>query len=131
MQRFRVGKSRIHGKGLYAAAALPRRRKIGELAGERISVAESKRRLRGVDVIMMVELGDGTAVDASRGGNEFRFVNHSCTPNVYIRCFRGRVELYTLRSIDAGEELTCNYGETQHRGRLPCRCGGDRCRGRL
>jgi SET domain-containing protein len=41
------------------------------------------------------------------------------------------VEFYSLRPIKAGEELTCDYGETHHDGRLPCRCGSVRCRGAL
>jgi len=79
----------------------------------------------------MVELGDGRALDASVGGNAFRFVNHSCSPNAYIRIFREHVEFYSLRAIRAGEEITCNYGETQHEGMLPCACGSDRCRSYL
>ena len=80
---------------------------------------------------MIVEFGDGTALDASRLGSHFKYVNHSCKPNAYMRLCRGRVEFYALREIAAGEEVTCDYGETHHGGRLPCRCGSARCRGAL
>ena len=130
LMTLKVKNSRLHGKGLFAAEAIPARRKLGELTGEKISIRESKRRLRGVDVIMMVEFEDGTALDAT-GGNEFRHVNHSCEPNTYIRRAHGRVEFYSLRAIRAGEELTCDYGETQHAGGMGCRCGSRRCRGRV
>ena len=33
--------------------------------------------------------------------------------------------------IAAGEEITVDYGETHHGGRLPCRCGATGCRGAL
>jgi SET domain-containing protein len=79
----------------------------------------------------MVEFENGTALDASRLGGPFGYVNHSCEPNVFMRRYRGRVEFYALRRVEAGEELTCDYGETHHNGKLPCRCGSAKCRGCL
>ncbi|HEX7177870.1 MAG TPA: SET domain-containing protein-lysine N-methyltransferase [Pyrinomonadaceae bacterium] len=128
---FEVKPSRIHGRGLYARALVPARRKMGELGGERITRREARRRARESDCITIVEFEDGTALDASSGGTHFRYVNHSCTPNTFMRCIRGRVEFYALRQINPGEELTCNYGETHHDGALPCRCGSARCRGSI
>jgi SET domain-containing protein len=127
--KFEVKPSRIHGQGLFARTRIPARRKMGELDGDRIKQAEARRRARRTRSIMIVELDDGTAIDASRGGNHFRYVNHSCSPNAYMRVFRGRLEFYSLREIRAGEELTCNYGETHHEGTLTCRCHSLRCQG--
>jgi SET domain-containing protein len=39
-----------------------------------------------------------------------------------------KVEFYTLRQVKKGEELTCDYGETHHDGKLPCKCGAGNCR---
>lgn len=130
--RLTVRKSRIHGMGLYSKVAMPARKKVGELTGEIIKLREARRRaakLKG-EVIQIVEFEDGHALDASNG-NEFRFINHSCHPNTYLKRVRHRVEFYALRDIEPGEELTCDYGETQHDGTLPCRCGVDGCRGML
>jgi uncharacterized protein len=129
--RFVVKRSRIHGTGLFAGSPLPPRRKLGELSGVLITAGPRTERLARRRCVKLVEFGDGWALDASRRSNEFQFVNHSCAPNTYIRCCRHRVEFYSLRAIEPGEELTCNYGETQHEGTLPCRCGSDGCRGRL
>jgi SET domain-containing protein len=128
---FKVGRSRIQGRGLFALSEVSARRKLGELGGERITQREARRRARGARCVMIVEFGDGTALDATRLGGPFGYVNHSCEPNTYLRLYRGRVEFYTLRRIEAGEELTCDYGETHHDGRLACRCGSERCRGWL
>lgn len=129
---FKVGRSRIQGRGLFALSALPARKKLGELGGELIIEREARRRARIVgESIKIVEFGDGTALDATHGGGPFGYVNHSCEPNAFMRRHRGRVEFYALRPIEAGEELTCDYGETHHDGRLPCRCGSPKCRGRL
>ena len=129
---YQVKRSRIQGRGLFALAAAPARRKLGELGGELITEREARRRARAAgESIKIVELGDGTALDATHRGGPFGYVNHSCEPNAFMRRHRGRVEFYALRTIEAGEEVTCDYGETHHDGRLPCRCGSQRCRGRL
>ena len=127
--KFEVKQSGIHGRGLFARSRIPARRKMGELDGDRIKQAEARRRARRSRSIMIVELGDGTAIDATRRGNHFRYVNHSCSPNAYMRIFRGRLEFYSLREIRPGEELTCNYGETHHEGTLTCRCQSRSCQG--
>jgi SET domain-containing protein len=126
---FEVRRSRIHGKGLFALKSIPARRKIGELCGEVISQREARKRAKQYHSIKIVELGDGTAIDASVRGNHFKYVNHSCSPNAYMRIAYGRLEFYSLRAIRAGEELTCNYGETHHDGALACRCHSPQCQG--
>jgi uncharacterized protein len=128
---FEVRPSRIQGRGLFSLSNIPARRKLGELGGERITVREARRRARKTARIAIVEFGDGTALDASRRGTDFKYLNHSCSPNAYMRRCYGRVEFYSLRRIKAGEELTCDYGETHHDGALACRCGSPRCRGKL
>ena len=127
--KFKIKQSAIHGKGLFAGSRIGARRKLGELDGERITQAEARRRARRSRSIMIVELGDGTAIDATRGGNHFKYVNHSCSPNAFMRVCRGRLEFYALREIKPGEELTCNYGETHHEGTLTCRCRSEGCQG--
>jgi SET domain-containing protein len=128
MYTFKVRRSPIQGRGLFALSPVPARRKLGELGGERITEREARRRARQRGRIAIVEFGDGTALDASRGGTHFRYVNHSCAPNAYMRRAYGRVEFYSLRPIEPGEEVTCDYGETHHDGKLPCRCGSPHCR---
>ena len=126
-----VKASRIDGQGAFAAEAMPARRKIGEIRGEAVSVREARRRARGVARIMIVELSETRAIDASNSTDPLRFTNHSCRPNAVLRIRQGRVEFYAMRDIAAGEELTANYGETHHEGKLRCHCGAPGCVGRL
>jgi SET domain-containing protein len=123
----RVRKSKIQGKGLFTDSAIPSRKKIGEFTGEHISVREARRRANGAKRIVIIELSSTKAIDGSVGGGPFEFVNHSCSPNVFVRIAYGRAEFYAQRNIKAGEELTCNYGESHHEGKLPCRCGSPKC----
>jgi uncharacterized protein len=127
--KFEVKQSPIEGQGLFAASIIPARRKLGELTGELITLREARKRTRGAaDHIFIVEFGDNWALDSTRSDNYFKFMNHSCTPNAFMRLSRGRVEFYALRRILPGEELTCDYGETHHDGKLECRCRSAGCR---
>lgn len=126
-----VKPSRIDGRGAFAAEAVPARRKIGEIRGEAISVREARRRAKGQRRIMIVELSETRAIDASRSADPLRFTNHSCRPNAVLRIRQGRVEFYAMRDIAPGEEITANYGETHHEGRLACRCGAPGCVGAI
>jgi uncharacterized protein len=132
-QKFAVNvqPSRIDGQGAFAAEAIPARRKIGEIRGESISVREARQRAKGAARIMIVEVSERRAIDAARSSDPLRFTNHSCRPNAVLRIRQGRVEFYAMREIAAGDEITCDYGETHHEGRLACRCGAPGCVGRL
>ncbi len=127
----RVAKSPIQGKGVFAQTRIKARQKIGEFDGELIGLAEGRRRASQQSRIAIVEFENGKAVDGTRGGNDFRFINHSCSPNIFMRRFRYRVEFYALVMVRPGEELTCDYGESHHEGTRRCRCGSSRCRGFL
>ena len=124
-----VKASRIDGKGAYAFKAIPARRKLGNMGGEIISVREARKRVKQMKRVSMVEFGDGRALDASVNPNDLRYINHSCDPNTYLRVCYSKVEFWSLRKIKKGEELTCDYGETHHDGKIPCRCGAHKCRG--
>ncbi len=104
------------------------RRKIGELAGERISNAEARRRVAKGGKLRICEIDERWSIDASRGGNATAYINHSCAPNCFSRVTRGHMLFLSLRDIAAGEEITLDYTPSQHPGR-PCTCGAANCRG--
>lgn len=125
----KVAKSKIAGKGAYALQRIPARKKIGDLGGVIITMKEAMKLIKDLKVINLVELDDDLALNASDNPNDMRFINHSCDPNTYLRVMKNRVEFYALKNIKKGEELSCDYGETHHDGKLPCRCGAKNCRG--
>ncbi|MFY8087346.1 MAG: SET domain-containing protein [Rubrivivax sp.] len=126
-----VRPSRIDGHGVFAATPIPARLKIGEIRGESISVRDARIRATRTERVMIVELSDKHAIDFSRSTDPMRFTNHSCAPNARLCIRNGRVEFYALRAITTGEEVTVNYGETHHEGRLRCQCGAPNCVGAL
>lgn len=126
-----VRPSAIDGHGVFAAEDIPARRKIGEIRGESISIAQARIRATRSARVMIVELSEKKAIDFSRSTDPMRFTNHSCRANARLCIRQGRVEFYALHAITPGEEVTVDYGETHHEGRLPCRCGARGCRGAL
>ena len=124
------GRSAIEGTGVFAAMKVPRRAKIGEVTGEVISIREARKRARGKCKMCLIDLSHTHALDCTRG-NALRHLNHSCGPNVFMRIFRNRVEIYAKRDITSGEELTLDYGETPHDDGMQCRCGHRDCRSKI
>ena len=126
-----VRESRIDGQGAFAGEPIAQRRKIGEIRGEPISIQEAQQRARGQARIMIIAVSERRAIDATHSADALRFANHSCRPNASLRVRQGRVEFYAMRDVAQGEEITVNYGETHHQGRLRCRCGAPGCVGQL
>ena len=126
-----VRPSAIDGQGAFAAEAIAAKLKIGEIRGESVTVDEARIRATRSERIMIVELSAKKAIDFTKSLDPMRFTNHSCRPNAQLVIRNGRVEFYALRAIAPGDEITVDYGETHHDGKLACRCGAPGCRGAL
>jgi len=135
----KVRKSRVHGRGLFTTRSIRKRAFIIEYTGRRIlwsNVAEESDDPRtyyfGLD-------DEKRVIDPTVGGNDARWINHSCDPNCRsIEDNRGRVFIEALRDIRAGEELFYDYRLTIDVPRTKeieeesiCRCGSPRCRGNM
>src|SRR5688572_26495434 len=77
-------------------------------------------------------------IDAAVGGNEARFINHSCDPNCEAVIYGDEVWIEALRTIHPGEELAYDYkyerdGEADESWEklYVCRCGAANCRGTI
>ena len=126
-----IRRSNIHNAGCYTKAAIKKGRQIVEYTGPRLTVAAANRKYKnavrtylfGLDDEKHVIDGEGTAA----------FINHSCAPNCEPDEIAGRVYIFALRSIKAGEELTYDY--SLYDGELEdesiCHCGAKKCRGTM
>ena len=96
-----VGESPIHGRGCFARRAFKK--------GEWIGVYEGEPTMEDDIYVLWVDEGDADTEDwrGVDGRNDLRYLNHSADGNTE---FTG-VELFALRDIEAGEELTFHYGE--------------------
>ena len=91
-----VAASPIHGRGVFA------KKPIG--AGTHIGTYEGPRAKRNGKYVLWVHDEDGT-VEARRGMNQLRYLNHTEEPNGEFDGF----ELYAIKNIKPGEEITFNY----------------------
>lgn len=138
--RYRVGRSAIHGQGVFAAIELEGGARVGEYRGRRIDRAEMERRwaasIRESNHTFFFFVDDDVVIDADEGGNGIRFINHSCAPNCTTMMEEGRVYVDALRRIAPGAELTYDYllqpGDPadafEH---YVCACGARICRGTM
>lgn len=128
----RKRRSKLHGWGVFATQPISKNTRIIEYTGEKITQRESRARearyrMRGT--IWCFDLNRRWVIDANVGGNDARFVNHSCRPNCYSQIIDGRIWIRAARNIEAGEELTYNYNTNGHAD-IPCQCRAG-CTGRL
>jgi hypothetical protein len=120
--------SPIHRWGIFAADAIPARRRVIEYTGQVIDAGEVyRRRIR--PHLYLFWLGPDRAIDGAIGGSGAEFINHGCEPNLVAHVRRGGITLVSLRRIACGEELLFDYQITGDVGFLECRCGAPSCRG--
>lgn len=121
--------STIHGIGGFARRDIRRGKRLIEYVGPKLSKAEAQVELQKQNAYIFT-LDDAYDIDGSVAWNAARFLNHSCNPNCEVGVVRGRIWIYALRVIQAGEELTYNYSydfeDYEHR---PCNCGAPNCVG--
>ncbi len=139
---FKVRRSPIHGTGVFAARQIRKGTRIIEYTGERVSHQEADRRYEDRPVednhTFLFIVDARIVIDAGVGGNEARYINHSCDPNCETAIENKRVFIYALRTIRPGEELAYDYQIQREPNDPPdideifaCRCGARDCRGTM
>ena len=139
---FELRKSDIQGRGAFATRRIRKGTRIIEYVGEKITSEEGDERYddsaMGRHHTFLFSLDNGHVIDAAVGGNEARFINHSCDPNCEAIIERGHIYIDALRTIQPGEELAYDYAyersddHTEEDEKLyKCRCGADNCRGTI
>ena len=132
----------MQGLGAFATRPIPASVRLVEYAGERLTPAEADARYPDVDGerhhTFLFAIDDDVVIDAAFGGNEARFINHSCDPNCESDEVDGRIFIKALRNIKAGDELNYDYGlildepyTRKIKAEYPCWCGARNCRGTL
>jgi SET domain-containing protein len=139
---FEVRRSRIQGKGAFALRMIRKGTCIAEYEGERISDAEAEARYQDDEMsrhhTFLFAIRRNVSIDGAVGGNDSRFINHSCAPNCETVQEGDRVFVHAIRTIRPGEELTYDYRykipgriTSELREFYRCRCGAPQCRGTI
>ncbi|KAI3624345.1 hypothetical protein CBS14141_002773 [Malassezia furfur] len=149
------------GLGLRTPVPVRKGTFLGEYCGELIDLPEAARRVHEhyerTQNYYFVDYNTwaGELLDAGLRGNKIRFVNHSCEPNCKMEKWlvsgseqdhtaEFQLGLFALRDIEAGEELSYNYGWSAFRPidvasgeegeaytPMRCFCGAPSCTGWL
>jgi len=138
---FIIRPSPIQGLGAFATERIAKGTRLIEYTGERMTPEEADRRYPDSDErhhTYLFAIDDDVVIDAAVGGNEARFLNHSCEPNCDAVIDERRIFIEAIREIEPGEELTYDYAyvlDERHtpaaKRRYPCTCGAARCRGTI
>jgi hypothetical protein len=95
------------GLGLFAKTPIPKGACIIEYTGKLLSREE----YLASNSRYLWDIGPGKTLDGSPRSNRARYINHSCKPNCDPVVHKRRVYIYALRDIEAGEELSYDYGK--------------------
>ncbi len=140
---YRVQRSAVHGNGVFARRDIAVSERVIEYRGREISWDEALARAAAQggphNHTFFFSLANGNVIDGGDGGNAARFINHSCEPNCEaIEHENGRIFIYALHDIKAGDELSYSYPliyEGRHTAAVKrafaCRCGAPGCTGTM
>jgi len=132
-----VRESGVHGRGVYAMQSIAKGRRIIEYTGERISWEAAPDDDNDPHTFNF-GLDNGEVINPEVGGNDARWINHSCNPNCEAIEEDDRIFIYAMRNIQAGEELLYDYRmqidepiADAAKEKFACHCGAFNCRGTM
>ena len=137
---YRLRRSSIQGRGVFAARRIRRGQRIIEYAGARITNDEGDRRYQDEKMkrhhTFLFSLDKDTVIDGNRHGNDARYINHSCDPNCEAVTVGKKIYIYAKKNIQPGVELAYDYkyewsSDKRDVELYRCECGSSRCRGTI
>jgi SET domain-containing protein len=135
--RIEVRESGVHGRGVYAAEFIPQGTRIIEYTGQRVSW-EAAPNDENDPHTFNFGLENGEVINPEIGGNDARWINHSCDPNCEAIEEDDRIFIFAIRDIETGEELFYDYAleidepiTEESKKKFACQCGAPNCRGTM
>ena len=139
---FEIRQSPVAGLGAFATRPIRKGTRLIEYVGERILQSEADARYDDDAMehhhTFLFTVDRKTVIDASSGGNEARFINHSCEPNCEALLEGKRVFIKAIANIEPGAELFYDYGlernepyQESWKELYGCKCGAATCRGTM
>jgi uncharacterized protein len=127
MGKVYVAESRIHGQGVFAAVTLKPGEPVLALDDSRVVTPDDPLRPDDGEHRRFCDFVMGDRVVLMQPPE--RYINHSCSPNVFVKTFDGVRYLFALKMIYMTEELTLDYCINSRGDTLwLCNCGSPRCR---
>ena len=134
MSLYKVKKSNIDKKGLYATKNIKAGTKIIEYIGKLISKKETETnpKFDNEKDIYLFNINNKYDLDGDYTWNTARLINHSCNPNCEVEGKRLKVWITSIKDIKKNEELSYDYGFSYSKDDLKnfiCKCGSNNCCG--
>ena len=130
---YKIKKSKIDNRGLYATTNIKKNTKIIEYKGKIITVKETETnpKFDNDKAIYLFNLNKKYDLDGDFKYNTARLINHSCDPNCEVDGVGLKLWIYAVKDIKKNEELTYDYGFSFDKDYkdFPCRCGAKKCVG--
>ena len=130
---YKIKKSKIDNRGLYAAKDIKKDTKIIEYKGKIITVKETETnpKFDNDKAIYLFNLNKKYDLDGDFKYNTARLINHSCDPNCEVDGVGLKLWIYAIKDIEKNDELTYDYGFSFDKDYkdFPCRCGAKKCVG--
>tara|TARA_B100000963_G_scaffold310660_1_gene287267 strand:- start:683 stop:1147 length:465 start_codon:yes stop_codon:yes gene_type:complete len=130
---YKIKKSNIDNRGLYANTDIGKGTRIIEYKGKIITrkEAEENPKYDNDKAIYLFNLNKRYDLDGDFEYNIARLINHSCSPNCEVSGTGLKIWVYAIRDIKKGEELSYDYGFgfDQDFKNYPCKCGAKKCVG--
>ncbi|PIN11846.1 histone H3 (Lys9) methyltransferase SUV39H1/Clr4, required for transcriptional silencing [Handroanthus impetiginosus] len=141
-----IFKTKSRGWGLRSQSCISSGSFICEYVGELLREKEAEQRI-GNDEYLFDICDDGFVIDAAMMGNVGRFINHSCSPNLYAQEVlydhddkrMPHIMFFATKNIPPLQELTYDYNYKMGQicdvnGNIKtkdCHCGSRKCTGRM
>ena len=133
MKLYKIKKSNIDNRGLYANQDIKDGTKIIEYKGKIVTKkkVEEDSKFDNEKAIYLFNLNKKYDLDGDFRYNTARLINHSCNPNCEVSGVGLKVWVYAIRDIIKGEELSYDYGfgYDEYYKDFPCKCGSKNCVG--
>ena len=133
MKLYKIKKSNIDNRGLYANQNIKNGTKIIEYRGKIITrrEAEENPKFDNEKAIYLFNINKRYDLDGDFKFNTARLINHSCDPNCEVTGAGLKIWVSAIKDIKKNEELSYDYGFSFDKDYkdYPCRCGSKKCIG--
>lgn len=122
--RYVIKRTSTTGLGFFTLDPIPDDKRIIEYIGPILTKEEADK--KGGKYLMTID--EKYLIDGSPRSNTARYINHSCRPNAKAYRTGLRVWIWSIRAIEAGEEITYDYGKNYFNDFIkPIGCKCEKC----
>ena len=133
MKLYKIKKSNIDNKGLYASKNIKAKQIVIYYKGKLVTKKEVEKnpKFDNDKAIYLFNVNNRYDLDGDFEYNDARLINHSCNPNCEVNGKGLKLWIFALRDIKKGEELSYDYGfgYDEDYKQFVCKCGAKNCVG--